>query len=83
MYHSAFEDPVQTTFVCFNGFFVQNNMVEWTDDLPVCRLSGVGFSTNQVYREDGIRREGHEFEDRSFHFRLEIRSESIREPCSI
>ena len=41
----------------------------WTDDLPVCHLSGVGFSTNQIYREDGLRREEHEFEDRSFHFR--------------
>ncbi|KAK2180507.1 hypothetical protein NP493_440g03014 [Ridgeia piscesae] len=43
----------------------------WTDDLPVCHLSGVGFSTNQIYREDGLRREEHEFEDRSFHFRQE------------
>ncbi|XP_021939064.1 TGF-beta-activated kinase 1 and MAP3K7-binding protein 1-like isoform X5 [Zootermopsis nevadensis] len=56
----------------------------WTDDLPVCRLSGnvafmlnmmmkmevmlwVGFSTNQIYREDGCRQEEHQFEDRSFH----------------
>ncbi|KAH3872063.1 TGF-beta-activated kinase 1 and MAP3K7-binding protein 1-like [Dreissena polymorpha] len=41
----------------------------WTDDLPVCHHSGVGFSTNQIYREDGNRREEHEFEDRNFHFR--------------
>lgn len=41
----------------------------WTDDLPVCPLSGVGFSTNQKYREDGVRREEHVFEDKSFHFR--------------
>ncbi|GLH04118.1 Probable protein phosphatase CG10417 [Gryllus bimaculatus] len=40
----------------------------WTDDLPVCRQSGVGFSTNQIYREDGYRQEEHQFEDRSFHF---------------
>ena len=42
----------------------------WTDDLPVCHLSGVGFATNQIYREDGFRREEHEFEDRSIHVRL-------------
>ncbi|PNF39628.1 hypothetical protein B7P43_G05679 [Cryptotermes secundus] len=47
-----------------------NNFQEtycWTDDLPVCRHSGVGFSTNQIYREDGCRQEEHQFEDRSFH----------------
>lgn len=43
----------------------------WTDDLPVCRLSGVGFSTNQIYREDGYRQEEHQFEDRSFHCRVD------------
>ncbi len=41
----------------------------WTDDLPVCHLSGVGFATNQIYRKDGFRREEHEFEDRSIHVR--------------
>lgn len=41
----------------------------WTDDLPVCHHSGVGFSTNQIYREDGNRREEHDFEDKNFHFR--------------
>ncbi|XP_063989119.1 TGF-beta-activated kinase 1 and MAP3K7-binding protein 1-like [Diachasmimorpha longicaudata] len=39
----------------------------WTDDLPVCKESGVGLSTNQIYREDGYRQEDHPFEDRSFH----------------
>ncbi|CAG5135814.1 unnamed protein product, partial [Candidula unifasciata] len=43
--------------------------LSWTDDLPVCHLSGVGLSTNQIYREDGNRREAHDFEDRNFHFR--------------
>jgi len=43
----------------------------WTDDLPVCRQCGVGLSTNQIYREDGQPRAEHEYEDRSFHFRLE------------
>lgn len=28
---------------------------------------GVGFATNQVYREDGHRQEKHPFEDTSFH----------------
>nr|CAD7260591.1 unnamed protein product [Timema shepardi] len=42
----------------------------WTDDLPVCRQSGVGSSTNQIYREDGYRQEDHQFEDRSFHCRV-------------
>ncbi|XP_060079626.1 TGF-beta-activated kinase 1 and MAP3K7-binding protein 1-like isoform X2 [Ylistrum balloti] len=50
---------------------LQDHALSWTDDLPVCQLSGIGFSTNQVYREDGIRRELHEFEDRSFHFKLD------------
>lgn len=39
----------------------------WIDDLPVCKQSGIGFSMNQIYREDGNRQEEHAFEDRSFH----------------
>lgn len=39
----------------------------WTDALPVCKLSGVGSSSNQIYREDGSREEEHPFEDKSFH----------------
>ena len=31
----------------------------------------MGFSTNQVYREDGRRQEEHSLEDRSFHFRVD------------
>lgn len=42
-----------------------------TDDFPVCKLSGVGFSTNQIYREDGNRQEEHEFEDAGFHYKLQ------------
>ena len=49
----------------------QSPSENWTDDLPVCKLSGVGFLTNQRYREDGGRREEHEFEDRSFHFNID------------
>lgn len=51
------------------SFLLQRPYQSWTDDLPVCYLSGVGFATNQVYREDGFRQEEHEFEDRSIHFR--------------
>lgn len=43
----------------------------WTDDLPVCRLSGVGSATNQLYREDGMRQEEHPCEDHSFHVRVD------------
>lgn len=32
---------------------------------------GVGFSTNQIYREDGCRQEEHHFEDRSFHCQVD------------
>ncbi|CAL1527051.1 unnamed protein product [Lymnaea stagnalis] len=48
---------------------MQDPTLSWTDDLPVCHFSGVGLSTNQIYREDGNRREAHENEDRNFHFR--------------
>ncbi|KOC70998.1 TGF-beta-activated kinase 1 and MAP3K7-binding protein 1 [Habropoda laboriosa] len=49
----------------------QDTQYSWTDDLPVCKQSGVGFSTNQIYREDGYRQEEHPFEDRSFHCRYD------------
>ncbi|XP_012223011.1 TGF-beta-activated kinase 1 and MAP3K7-binding protein 1 [Linepithema humile] len=49
----------------------QDSQYNWTDDLPVCKQSGVGFSTNQIYREDGYRQEEHQFEDRSFHCRYD------------
>ncbi|XP_015513997.1 TGF-beta-activated kinase 1 and MAP3K7-binding protein 1 [Neodiprion pinetum] len=49
----------------------QDAQHSWTDDLPVCKQSGVGFSTNQIYREDGGRQEDHPFEDRSFHCRYD------------
>ena len=57
---------------CFKFCFKSQSPTEnWTDDLPVCKLSGVGFLTNQRYREDGGRREEHELEDRSFHFNVD------------
>ncbi|KAI4460907.1 protein phosphatase 2c [Holotrichia oblita] len=46
----------------------------WTDDLPVCKESGIGSSTNQIYREDGNRQEEHEFEDRFFHIKFDTNS---------
>lgn len=49
----------------------QDTQYSWTDDLPVCKQSGVGFSTNIIYREDGYRQEEHPFEDRSFHCRYD------------
>ena len=48
---------------------IQDQSLYWTDDLPVCQLSGVGSATNQIYRDDGYRREEHDFEDRSFRFK--------------
>lgn len=47
----------------------------WTDDLPVCKKSGVGYSTNQIYREDGHRQEEHPFEDISFHWCLDANTQ--------
>lgn len=31
----------------------------------------MGLSKNQIYKEDGYRREAHECEDRSFHFKID------------
>lgn len=57
--------PIPTTF---------QSSKSWTDDLPVCKLSGAGFSTNQIYREDGNRQEEHPFEDRSYHCKFDENS---------
>nr|XP_023011496.1 TGF-beta-activated kinase 1 and MAP3K7-binding protein 1-like [Leptinotarsa decemlineata] len=46
------------------------NSQSWTDDLPVCKNTGIGFSTNQVYREDGHPQEQHQYEDCSSHFKF-------------
>ncbi|CAG9770611.1 unnamed protein product [Ceutorhynchus assimilis] len=46
------------------------NSESWTDDLPVCKNTGIGFSTNQIYREDGHPQEEHLYEDYSSHFRF-------------
>lgn len=37
------------------------------DGLPVCHLTGAGFSTNQMYKDDGTRQEGHKSYDQSFY----------------
>ncbi|ODN06222.1 TGF-beta-activated kinase 1 and MAP3K7-binding protein 1, partial [Orchesella cincta] len=39
----------------------------WTDDLPLCSQTGVGFSQNQSYKRDGHWNPDHESEDESFH----------------
>ncbi|XP_057652313.1 TGF-beta-activated kinase 1 and MAP3K7-binding protein 1-like [Diorhabda carinulata] len=46
------------------------NSQSWTDDLPVCKNTGIGFSTNQIYREDGSPQEEHAYEDCSCHFKF-------------
>ncbi|CAG7731751.1 unnamed protein product [Allacma fusca] len=58
----------------FLGFPTQSSSAtdsSWTDDLPPCSNTGVGFSPNQTYRRDGYRNSEHELEDHSFHFRLD------------
>jgi len=44
-------------------------MDKWTDDLPVCTKSGVGFQANQRYRPGGGRGEFHDVEDVVFNFK--------------
>nr|AEE61412.1 unknown [Dendroctonus ponderosae] len=57
-----------------NNLKVQQNSYKnsesWTDDLPICKNTGIGFSTNQIYREDGHPQEEHPYEDYSCHFRF-------------
>lgn len=45
----------------------ENETNSLTDGLPVCHSTGAGFSTNQTYKEDGTRHEGHKSYDSSFH----------------
>lgn len=47
------------------------SLTSWTDDVPVCKASGLGLATNELYRKDGRRTEMHHMEDRSFHFSVE------------
>ena len=70
------KNPAMCVFSCssclnifFFSFSLQTSSTpSWTDDLPTCNVSGIGYSTNQVYRPDGAREEEHAFEDRCFHF---------------
>lgn len=48
----------------------KNSGGSWTDDLPVCKNTGIGYSTNQIYREDGNPQEDHAYEDCSCHFKF-------------
>lgn len=43
-------------------------MSSWTDDIPVCRDSGVGSCCNEVYKQDGRRQSIHPYADRTFRF---------------
>ena len=47
----------------------EQNFTSWTDDVPTCKDSGVGSSSNEIYRKDGRRVTMHTYEDRSFRFR--------------
>ncbi|KAL1138196.1 hypothetical protein AAG570_009888 [Ranatra chinensis] len=38
----------------------------WTDDLPLCSFSGVGYATNKIYLEGMHRQEEHVYEDNYF-----------------
>ncbi|KAG5877078.1 hypothetical protein JTB14_011782 [Gonioctena quinquepunctata] len=46
------------------------NSQSWTDDLPICKDTGIGFSTNQLYRKDGNPQEQHQYQDCSSHFKF-------------
>lgn len=47
----------------------EQNFTSWTDDVPTCKDSGVGSSSNEIHRKDGRRVPMHSYEDRSFRFR--------------
>ena len=48
--------------------FETSSTKSWTDDLPVCHATGAGVAKNQIYTQDGSRKE---FNDRSFHCRVD------------
>lgn len=47
------------------------SLTSWTDDIPICRASGIGTATNEIYRKDGRRTEMHAMQNRYFHFSQE------------
>jgi len=44
------------------------SLTSWTDDIPICRQSGIGAAANEIYRKDGRRAEMHPSFQRFFHF---------------
>ncbi len=40
----------------------------WTDDIPICRATGIGSVSNEIYRKDGRRVEMHPMRSRHFSF---------------
>lgn len=57
--------------VGFHSFllFPQEQQPSWTDDLPLCHLSGVGSASNRTYSADGKGTESHPPEDNWLKFR--------------
>lgn len=57
--------------VGFHSFlmFPQEQQPSWTDDLPLCHLSGVGSASNRSYSADGKGTESHPPEDNWLKFR--------------
>lgn len=47
----------------------QEQQPSWTDDLPLCQLSGVGSAPNRSYSADGKGTETHPLEDNWLKFR--------------
>ncbi|XP_077308449.1 TGF-beta-activated kinase 1 and MAP3K7-binding protein 1 isoform X2 [Lithobates pipiens] len=50
---------------------LQTNSMSWTDDLPLCHLSGIGSATNRTYNPEGLGKEEHPCEDNWLKFRTE------------
>uniref|UniRef100_A0A8C5QBD2 TGF-beta-activated kinase 1 and MAP3K7-binding protein 1 n=1 Tax=Leptobrachium leishanense TaxID=445787 RepID=A0A8C5QBD2_9ANUR len=50
---------------------LQSEQQSWTDDLPLCHLSGVGSAPNRTYNVDGQGKEEHPCEDNWLKFRGE------------
>ncbi|XP_073448651.1 TGF-beta-activated kinase 1 and MAP3K7-binding protein 1 isoform X2 [Aquarana catesbeiana] len=50
---------------------LQTDSMSWTDDLPLCHLSGIGSATNRTYNPEGLGKEEHPCEDNWLKFRGE------------
>ncbi|XP_057342338.1 synaptogyrin-1 isoform X1 [Manis pentadactyla] len=55
----------------FFSIFTWEQQPSWTDDLPLCHLSGVGSASNRSYSADGKGTESHPPEDNWLKFRSE------------